>query len=207
MSIETARSMPADFTWGAATASFQVEGAASADDRGESIWDRFCTTPGKVRNGDTGDVAFGEYVAAVVGRLGDRISNWITHNEPWVASWLGYGRGVHAPGRTNEADAVAAAHHLLLSHGRAVQIIRAETPAGTRVGITLNLTQVYPATGSETDHEAARRVDGFGNRWFLDPLFRGSYPLDVLAALDGSGPPVRDGDLQTIAAPIDFLGI
>src|SRR5438128_2387748 len=160
MSIETARSMPADFTWGAATASFQVEGAAAADDRGESIWDRFCTTPGKVRNGDTG-----------------------------------------------EADAVAAAHHLLLSHGRAVQIIRAETPAGTRVGITLNLTQVYPATGSETDHEAARRVDGFGNRWFLDPVFRGSYPLDVLAALDGSGPPVRDGDLQTIAAPIDFLGI
>ena len=295
MSIETARSMPADFTWGAATASYQVEGAVSADGRGESIWDRFCATPGKVRTGDTGDVAcdfydrypedielmrelgldafrfsiawprvlptgrgrvneagldfydrlvdalleagitpfptlyhwdlpqvledeggwparstvdaFEEYVAAVVRRLGDRISSWITHNEPWVASWLGYGRGVHAPGRTNEADAVAAAHHLLLSHGRAVEIIRGGTPAGTRVGITLNLSQVYPASGSETDHEAARRVDGFGNRWFLDPVFRGSYPLDVLAALDGSGPPVRDGDLETIAAPIDFLGI
>ena len=151
--------------------------------------------------------AFEEFAQAVVGRLGDRVTNWITHNEPWVAAWLGYGRGVHAPGRANEADAVAAAHHLLLSHGRAVEILRAGAGPDAQIGITLNLTHVYPASPSETDVDAAWRVDGFGNRWFLDPVFRGSYPTDVLATLDGNGPPVRDGDLETIARPIDFLGV
>jgi beta-glucosidase len=150
--------------------------------------------------------AFSEYVEAVGGRIGDRVSHWITHNEPWVASWLGYGWGHHAPGHTSEADAVAAAHHLLLSHGRAAEILRSASPKA-EVGITLDLHPVYPASKDEADALAACHVDGFHNRWFLDPIFRGSYPEDMLEYFGPNGPPVEDGDLAAIRAPIDFLGV
>jgi beta-glucosidase len=283
-----------DFVWGAATASYQIEGGVDEGGRGESIWDRFCATPGKVRNGDSGAIAcdfyhrygndialmrdlgidafrlsiawprivpqgrgevnregldfydrlvdallaacvrpfvtfyhwdlpqaledrggwpvrdtveaFAEYVEAVAARLGDRVGHWITHNEPWVASWLGYGWGKHAPGRTNEADAVAAAHHLLLSHGRAVEILRSAAPT-SEIGITLDLHPVYPASEEDADVAAAWHVDGFHNRWFLDPIFRGSYPDDIREHFDANGPPVLDGDLELIQTPIDFLGV
>ena len=203
---------PPGFVWGAATAAYQIEGATEADGRGRSIWDRFCATPGKVRNGDSGAVACDFYrrfpedialmrelgldsfrfsiawprvlpdgtgrvneagldfydrlvdqllangIAPCVtlyhwdlpagargrrrlarardrrsvrrlrrsrrARLGDRVKHWVTHNEPWVASWLGYSWGMHAPGRTSDEDAVAAAHHLLLSHGWALPVLR-----------------------------------------------------------------------------------
>jgi beta-glucosidase len=293
MPIDTS-SLPPDFVWGAATASYQIEGAAHEDGRGESVWDRFSATPGKVRNGDTGEIAcdfyhryredvalmrrlgldafrfsvawprvmptgrgpvneagldfydrlvdellehdivpfatlfhwdtpqaledaggwparetaeaFVEYTEAVVGRLGDRVQHWITHNEPWVHAWIGHAWGEHAPGRTSEADAVAAAHHLLLSHGWAVQAIRAAAPH-VEVGITLNLAHAYTANDSPENEAAAWRVDGEGNRWFLDPLFRGSYPADLLERNEIVAPFVRDGDLEAIAAPTDFLGV
>ena len=280
---------PADFVWGAATAAYQVEGAVREDGRGESIWDRFCATPGKVRNGDSGAVAcdfyhrfpkdialmrelgldsfrfsvawprvlpdgrgrvneggldfydrlvdallaggiepcvtlyhwdlpqpledaggwpsrdtaeaFVEYAETVARRLGDRVSRWITHNEPWVASWLGYGWGILAPGRTSDDDAVAASHHLLLSHGWALEVLRREVPAA-EVGITLNLTHAEPASGADADVDAARQVDAHMNRWFLEPLFRGVYPTDLPHT-----PPVREGDLDAISAPLDFLGV
>jgi beta-glucosidase len=285
---------PADFVWGAATASYQIEGAATEDGRGESVWDRFCATPGKVRNGDSGAVAcdfyhryrddvalmrelgldafrfsiawprvlpqgrgkvntrgldfydrlvdellgngiepyatlfhwdtpqvledaggwpsrdtveaFCGYVEAVAERLGDRIGHWITHNEPWVVSWVGHGWGHHAPGHESDADALATAHHLLLSHGRAVEILRRLSPQ-SEVGITLNLDFPYAASGSDEDEAAARWVDGLHNRWFLDPIFRGEYPADMLEAWRASLPEVEDGDLDTISAPIDFLGV
>ena len=285
---------PQDFVWGAATASYQIEGAATDDGRGESVWDRFCATPGKVRNGDTGAVAcdfyhhyrddialmrelgidafrlsvswprvipagrgpvnakgldfydrlvdellgngitpfvtlfhwdtpqpvedaggwpardtvdaFSEYVAAVADRLGDRVRHWITHNEPWVVSWVGHGWGHHAPGRTSDADALATAHHLLLSHGQAVQILRERSPQ-SEVGITLNLDFVYAETDSDDDAVAAAWVDGFHNRWFLDPIFRGAYPEDMAETWRDILPEIRDGDLETIAQPIDFLGV
>ncbi|MDX6475808.1 MAG: beta-glucosidase [Gaiellaceae bacterium] len=294
MSSQLTQSFPADFVWGAATAAYQIEGAANEDGRGESVWDRFCATPGKVRNGDSGAVAcdfyhryrddialmrelgldafrfsiawprvlpegrgrvnkagldfydrlvdellgngiapyvtlfhwdtpqavedaggwpardtvdaFSEYVEAVSERLGDRVGHWITHNEPWVVSWVGHGWGHHAPGRESDADALATAHHLLLSHGRAVEILRSNSP-GSEVGITLNLDHPYAASGSPEDAAAARWVDGLHNRWFLDPLFRGSYPDDMAEAWADIMPEVRDGDLATIAAPIDFLGV
>ena len=145
---------------------------------------------------DTVD-AFAEYVEAVAGRLGDRVGHWITHNEPWVVSWVGHGWGHHAPGRTSDADALATAHHLLLSHGRAVEILRAASP-GSEVGITLNLDNPYPASPSEEDAQAVRWVDGLHNRWFLDPLFRGSYPADMLEAWEPILPEIADGDLETI---------
>src|SRR5207248_2381496 len=105
------------------------------------------------------------------------------------------GRGQHAPGRTSEADALAAAHHLLLSHGRAVEIVRAAAPRA-EVGITLDLHPVYPASGDEADVAAARHVDGFHNRWFLDAVFKGAYPEDLVAYFGANMPRIEDGDLD-----------
>lgn len=289
---------PADFVWGAATSSYQIEGAVTADGRGPSIWDTFAATPGAVRDGTTGaeacdhyrryavDVAlmrelglgayrfsiawprvvpggtgrvetrgldfydrlvdallaagvtpwatlyhwdlpqpledrggwpvrgtaeaFVPYVEAVTRRLGDRVKHWITHNEPWCASTLGYLTGEHAPGRKEPAAALAAAHHLLLSHGLAVPVIRAHSP-GAKVGITLNLTPATPASASEADADAARRFDGTFNRWFLDPVFGRGYPTDVVADRAAEGvdalAAVRPGDLDVVAVPADFLGV
>src|SRR5919197_2350392 len=287
-------SFPPGFVWGAATASYQIEGATSDDGRGESVWDRFAATPGKVRNGDSGGIAcdfyhryrddiglmgelrldafrfsiawprvlpegrgrvnsagldfydrlvdellaqgiepfatlfhwdtpqaledsggwparstaeaFVEYAEAVAGRLGDRVRHWITHNEPWVHAWIGYGWGEHAPGRRSEGDAVAAAHHLLLSHGWAMQEIR-RSASDAQVGITLNLSHAYPASDTPEDEAATWHVDGEGNRWLLDPIFRGEYPADLLERNELVARFVRDGDLDAISAPIDFLGV
>ena len=286
--------LPSPFFWGAAASAYQVEGATTEDGRGESIWDRFCATPGKVLNGDTGAIAcdfyhrsnedialmkelgldafrfsiswprvlpegsgqlnargldfydrlvddlleagvepfatlyhwdlpqvledaggwpvrdtahaFVEFATVVAERLGDRVGYWVTHNEPWVAAWLGYGLGLHAPGRVSRRDALAAAHHLLLSHGRAVDVLRELSP-GAQVGITLDLEYVEPASESAADAAAAIAFDGSRNRWFLDAVFRGAYPADALARFGDDVPTIADGDMETIAAPIDFLGI
>jgi beta-glucosidase len=294
MTPQPTPAFPADFLWGAATAAYQVEGAANEDGRGESVWDRFCATPGKVRGGDTGAVAcdfyhrypddialmrelgldafrfsiawprivpdgsgpvnpagldfydrlvdalleqgiqplatlfhwdtpqaledaggwtsrataerFVEYADVVSARLGDRVAHWITHNEPWVVAWLGHAWGIHAPGRTSRADAIAASHHLLLSHGWAVDVLRRNVP-GAQVGIALNLAHVDAVSDSPEDQAAAKEIDGNGNRWFLDPIFRGEYPSDMLETYSAEAPPVRDGDLEAISVPIDFLGV
>jgi beta-glucosidase len=286
------KSLPPSFTWGTATASYQVEGAVDEDGRGESIWDRFASVPGNVLDGSDGRVAcdqyhrfpedvalmrelgvdayrfsiawprilpqgtgtpnvagldfydrlvdellendiepyatlyhwdlpqaleerggwpardtvdaFCAYAEAVAARLGDRVGSWITQNEPWVVSWLGYGLGVHAPGRRSERDALAAAHHVLLAHGHAVEILRRESP-GARVGITIDVVDVQPE--NEADVGAARMEDGYRNRWFLDPVLRGSYPADVAERFAALMPPIAAGDLEAIAAPIDFLGV
>lgn len=293
--IETlAARLPSDFLWGAATASYQIEGAASEDGRGESIWDRFSRTPGKVRDGDTGDVAcdhyhrmpedvalmkelglgayrfsvawprvipdgtgqvnaagldwyerlvdtllaagiqpwatlyhwdlpqalqdrggwasaetvdsFARYADVVARRLGDRVAGWITHNEPWVAAFVGHYQGRHAPGITDLGTAVTAAHHILLSHGRAVPALRAATPS-VPVGITLNLNTVRSASSDPRDQAAARRDDGYLNRWFLDAIFGRGYPADMLEAFGDMMPAIGSNDLAEIAAPIDFLGV
>ncbi len=151
---------------------------------------------------------FADYAALVHDRLKDRISCWTTLNEPWCSAFLGYASGHHAPGRTEPAAALAAAHHLMLGHGLAVRALREQDPAG-RLGITLNLHPVEPATPAPADVDAARRVDGVCNRIFLDPLLRGAYPADLrqdVAAVSDLAF-VRDGDEQTIGAPIDLLGV
>jgi beta-glucosidase len=284
-------SFPREFVWGAATAAFQIEGATRAGGRGESIWDRFCRTPGKVANGDTGDEAcdhyhrwrddldlmqelgldayrfsiawpriqpdgrgpvnrsgldfyrrlveglrereitplatlyhwdlpqllqdqggwasrevvdrFADYAQLVFDGLGDLVDCWITHNEPWVTSFLGYGRGVKAPGIADWQQALAAAHHALLAHGRAVDAFRDGGGRG-EIGITLDLTHV------SGEPQAARRLDGHRNRWFLDPVLRGSYPADMVEWYEQRMGPldfIHDGDLDEIAAPTDFLGV
>ncbi len=287
---------PEDFKWGAATASYQIEGAVNEDGRGPSIWDTFSHTPGKITDNSTGDVAcdhyhryredvdlleclgvkayrfsiawprilpqgtgavnqagldfydrlldallakgiepfatlyhwdlpqvlqdqggwpersivdkYVNYADIVSRRLGDRIHNWITHNEPWVASMTGYQMGVHAPGLKSWTQALGAAHHLLLSHGKAVPVIRANGDAKTRVGITLNLDSPDAASESSEDQAAARRYDGYFNRWFLDPVFKGEYPADMLDLYHPVLPDVvQAGDLSQIAVPLDFLGV
>ena len=287
------RALPPDFVWGAATSSYQIEGAASRDGRGESIWDRFCRAPGRIRDGTSGDVAcdfysrfrddialmrrlgldayrfsiawprvvpegrgrvnqrgldfydrlldellganiapyptlyhwdlpqplqdrggwarrataeaFAEYVDVVAARLGDRVQHWTTHNEPFCASWLGYGLGVHAPGHVDRREALAAAHHVLLSHGWAVDVLRRAVPQA-RVGIVVDSWPIYPYSSSPADEQAARLVDGMRNRWYFDALFKGAYPADMLGYYGDDVPPIRDGDLSTIATPIDFVG-
>ena len=298
------KKFPQDFLFGVATSSFQIEGYTHVDGRGESIWDRFCATEGKVKNGDDGTRACEHYARypqdiqlmkelgvdayrfsiawprilptgkeerplqagldfysrlvdalleanitpwvtlyhwdlpqpledaggwsdrMIVDRfchfadimskeLGDRVGHWITHNEPWVVSHLGYCVGEHAPGRKSWKDSLAAAHHVLLSHGRSVPIIRNNVRVpNPQVGITLNLCPSEPASPSEHDAVADQWFDGFFNRWYLDPVLKGSYPQDMLEdyAEKGHTSDVRpdwliDGDLQEISAPTDFLGI
>ncbi|MFI9786116.1 glycoside hydrolase family 1 protein [Kitasatospora sp. NPDC051984] len=291
-------SFPPGFAWGAATAAYQIEGAAAEDGRTPSIWDVFSHTPGKVLNGDTGDVAvdhyhrfredvplmadlgltsyrfslswpriqptgrgpavergldfyralvdtllehgiapvatlyhwdlpqdledaggwpvretahrFAEYAALAARALGDRVPLWSTFNEPWCSAFLGYGSGVHAPGRTNPADALKAAHHLNLAHGLAVGTLRELLPATAQIAVSHNLHLVRPLTDSAEDREAARRIDAVGNRIWTGPLFNGGYPDDLLAdtaAIVDWDELVRPGDLAEIGRPIDLLGL
>jgi beta-glucosidase len=156
--------------------------------------------------------AFVEYADVVSRLLGDRVKQWITHNEPWVAAFMGYGGGQHAPGIQDFATAVAASHHLLLSHGWSVPVIRQNSP-DSQVGITLNLLSWVPASPSAADYHAARYGDGYLNRWFLDPLYGRHYPADMVQAYRDQGHLpngldfVQDGDLNAIAVKTDFLGI
>ena len=156
---------------------------------------------------------FADYATVAAGALGDRVRRWTTINEPWCSAMLGYAAGVHAPGRTDPAAAVAAAHHLLLGHGLAVDALRAALPhvrgAPPEIGITLNPYPVVPATDGAADREAARRIDGLANRLWYDPVLRGTYPADVLADLATVSDlgHLRDGDLEVIARPLDALGL
>jgi len=150
-----------------------------------------------------------EFADAAFEELGDGVVQWITHNEPWCASMLGYGMGQHAPGLTDWRRAYRAAHHLLLSHGRAVQHFRTLGLLAD-IGITLNLTPAYPATDSPEDQAAAHRQDTFSNRWFLNPVFKGQYPetfIDEVGRQIGGIDFIEPGDMDTIASPLDFLGI
>ncbi|CAN5165358.1 GH1 family beta-glucosidase [soil metagenome] len=292
----TPRAFPQSFLFGAATAAYQIEGAAHEDGRTDSIWDAFCRVPGAVVNADNGDVAcdhyhryredvalmadlglqtyrfstswarvrpdggavnpkgvdfysrlvdellaknilpwltlyhwdlpqaleekggwanrdtayrFQEYALSVHDALGDRVRNWTTLNEPWCSSFLSYIGGEHAPGRQEPSAGLAAGHHLLLAHGLGVQALR-ERDASLSLGITLNLTVADPVDPTdEGDLDAVRRIDGQFNRFFLDPIFRGSYPDDLLADVAhlGFAEVVQPGDLDIISAPIDALGV
>lgn len=290
---------PENFIWGAATASFQIEGGWDKHGKGESVWDRFSHTPGRVRNGDTGDMAddhyrlwkkdirlmkqiglqayrfsiswprvlpkgrgkvnqkgvdfydklvdgllaaniipfvtlyhwdlpqalqdeggwevrstaeaFAEYTEVISKTLGDRVKNWITHNEPAVVAWCGFDSGEHAPGFKDLTKAVPVSHHLLLSHGWAVPIIRRNS-ADSEVGITLNVGWRVPASNSTFDLDAVRSVDGKWTRWFTDPLYGRGYPGDIAADFQRQDALphmnfVQNGDMKAISTPMDFLGV
>lgn len=152
---------------------------------------------------------FGDYASVVFGALGDRVRRWGTINEPWCVAFPGYAAGTAAPGVARPDCAIAATHHVLLAHGVAVETLRAIDPS-VQLGIFVNLHPVRavdPRPGHALN-DGVRRLDGLQNRLFLDPLLRGSYPRDVLEDLRPYGAlPTRDGDLELIAQPLDWLGI
>lgn len=157
--------------------------------------------------------AFLEYTDTVTRCLGDRVKLWATLNEPWCSSHLGYGSNAHAPGLNDARLSLPAAHHLLLAHGLAIPVIRANSP-NSQVGIVLNLIPVYPVTDNPADREACRYYDGATNRWFLDPLYGRGYPSDMLkdyvtlGYFESNSPNfIKPGDLDAIGAPTDFLGV
>jgi beta-glucosidase len=152
---------------------------------------------------------FAEYAGIVYEAMSDDVGFWITLNEPWVAAWMGHGLGFHAPGHKDSSKALAATHHLLLGHGLAMERMRSAGDQN-QLGITLNLHPARPSRDRDADREAARRVDGQANRLYLDPLFFGEYPEDIFSYYEERGADlsfVRDGDLEKISVPIDFLGI
>jgi len=287
------RQFPDGFLWGTATAAYQIEGAHDADGKAPSIWDTFSHLPGKIENGDTGDVAcdhyhryredvglmselglnayrfsiswprvlpagtgasnrpgldfyqrlvdallerkitpfitlyhwdlpqalqdqggwarrdiataFGEYAGLMGRTLGDRVKHWITLNEPFAFVAIGHLFGVHAPGIADAPTAFQASHHVNLAHGEAVRALRASVP-GSRIGITQVSMPVYPASDTDADRTAARRFDGFTNRWYWEPSLIGRYPDDVLERLGRAAPKIEPGDLDRVAPPIDFFG-
>ncbi|MFD7644091.1 glycoside hydrolase family 1 protein [Kitasatospora sp. NPDC059795] len=153
---------------------------------------------------------FAEYAAHAARALGDRVPVWTTLNEPWCSAFLGYGSGVHAPGRTDPADALKAAHHLNLGHGLAVGALREILPASAQLAVSLNLHMVRPLTDSAEDLEAARRIEAVGNRIWTGPMFNGGYPADLkadTASFVDWDELVRPGDEAEIGRPIDLLGL
>lgn len=302
-------SFPKDFVWGAAAASYQIEGAAHKDGKGLSIWDTFCQTPGKVYKSHTGEIAcdhyhrykedialmkeiglkayrlslswprvipagtgavneqglqfydrlidellaagivpyitlfhwdypyelycrggwlnpdssewFAEYTAVVVERLSDRVRHWMTFNEPQVFIGLGHQEGIHAPGdKLRFADVLRAGHNMLLSHGKAVQVIRAASKLDSQVGYVPVGVVKTPVTDSLEDIEAARQSTFsiedkrsqqgkhcWNNTWWVDPVVLGHYPEDGLKFFKEDLPKIQPGDMETICQPLDFLGM
>ena len=150
--------------------------------------------------------AFADFVEVVVTRLGDRVTNWMTLNEPFVSANHGYLTGEHAPGRRSLGDALATSHHLLVGHGMAMQRIRATSP-GARVGIVLNFTPVTPIGSSPAALDRQQLVNDFENRWYVDPIGGLGYPQYTVDRLGWSQREVRDGDMELIAKPVDMLGV
>lgn len=149
---------------------------------------------------------FADYAEIVVKALGDRAKNWITLNEPWEHSALGYLLGDLAPGHHNPWEYARAAHHQLLGHGLALERIRSASP-DARVGLTLSLTPIFPATSHPKDVAAAKVADQFFNDFFLDGVFKGSYPDPFWKKIRLVRPQVKADDMKIISRPIDFLGV
>ncbi|WP_022982617.1 GH1 family beta-glucosidase [Ideonella sp. B508-1] len=149
---------------------------------------------------------FTDYALGIQQRLGDRLAAITTHNEPWVVAMLGHEQGIFAPGLRDRKVALQVAHHLLVSHGMALKALRG-AGASARLGIVLNLAPAYPATDSEADRARARLDDAKGRRWYTDPLFLGRYPQEAWNDFGGDVPQMREGDMDLIRQPLDYLGV
>jgi len=295
-------SFPQNFVWGAAAASYQIEGGAAAEGKGPSVWDMLCRQPGRIWGGQTGEVAcdhyhrsaedvrlmaalglqayrfsiswprvlpegtgqinpqglafydrlvddllaqgiqpwvtlfhwdypyalycrggwlnrdspdwFADYVRVVVDRLSDRVHHWITLNEPQCFVGLGHQTGEHAPGlKLGVAEILLISHHVLLAHGKAVQVIRDYAQRSPSAGAALMGVVKIPASQTPGDVEAARSAmfaipekTVWNNTWFADPMILGEYPQDGMVLFTAKLPPLRSGDLETICQPLDFFG-
>ena len=285
---------PDGFLWGAATASYQIEGAWQEDGKGASIWDHYSNQPYRILNNDTGNVAcdhyhryiedvalmkslgmqayrfsiswprilpsgsgpintkglafydrlvdqlleagimpcptlyhwdlpqaledrggwanrdsadwFADYARVMFNQLGDRVKFWFTLNEPFVSAFIGYGEGRHAPGLADTSLAYQTAHHLLLAHGKAVQVFRSGSNPG-KIGIVLNLSHYTPASQSEADQLTCQRVYEQNTGLFLSSVFKSTYPEYLFNWIGAHRPKIEIGDLETISAPLDFLGV
>jgi beta-glucosidase len=289
---------PKGFLWGTATAAYQIEGGFDQDGKGESIWDRFVRKPGRIKNGDTGEVAcdhyhrwaedlslmqelgvnayrfslswprifptgygrpnrrgvdfyrrlveglrergitplitlyhwdlpqalqdkggwpnrdtvyyFRDYAGYMFEEFKDLVPLWITHNEPFVASFFGYGTGENAPGVHSLPKIFQSAHHFLLSHGEAVKAFRQIMGEGKgQIGLANFLWRHEPVSNKPRDQKAAKRAEGLISRWYRDPVFTGSYPRDVWTWIKRrfAAPKMKSDDLAIISQPIDFLGV
>ena len=287
---------PANFRWGVATSSYQIEGAAHEDGRGTSIWDTFAATPGKVINGENGDVAcdhyhrfpediavmksmgiqsyrfsmawprmfpngdhrreqrgfdfynrlidglleagieplatlyhwdmpqalqdeggwanrntvhaFADYAASAAVAFGDRVTDWITLNEPWCVTWLGYMSGVHAPGVQDLDSAIAAAHHTALAHGIATRAMRAER-SNIRTGIAANMTNYRVDDPSNSELMVLQGLmDSHLNRWWIDAFSTGQYPQNLVDLYGEKLQRVmKPGDERLLKVDSEILGV
>ena len=154
------------------------------------------------------DVAyrFTDYADLMSRELAGQVDAWMTLNEPWCSAFLGYGNGHHAPGLSNGRFATQAMHHLLLAHGMAMPVLRANDPASQK-GIVANIGRGTPNSASAADRRAAHLFEVQLIAWIRDPLLKGAYPEDLVELWPGTDPLVLSGDMETIAAPLDFLGI
>ncbi len=288
------KQFPENFLWGTATSAYQIEGAAREEGKGESIWDRYSHSPGRVLGEDNGDVAcdsyhrweedlqliketdnntyrfslswpriipdgigsinqkgmdhyariidrllefgikpnitlnhwdlpqalqdkggwvtlesidwFGDYAEKVFKQFGDRVPFWSTHNEPWVAAFLGNYYATMAPGYTELSKAFQSAHHLLVSHANAVQRFRMLGCSG-KIGIVLNVTHYTPDSARVEDIAACRRAYDFNNGLFLKPLFHGEYSPELMKWLEPQGPCQQPSDMALIKGTVDFVGL
>jgi beta-glucosidase len=287
--------MTEKFLWGAATSSYQIEGAIHEGNRGVSIWDTFSQTPGKVKNSDTGAVAidhfhrleedvqilselgvnsyrfsiawprlfphsggdvepsginfynrlidsliakgiepiatlyhwdlpqyledlggwanrstattFADYARVCAIEFGDRVTQWITLNEPWCVSFLGYYTGVHAPGIQDANAAIASAHHTALAHGYATRAIKQVRPEA-QVGLTVNMTTLHTDSDLPEVVENFRLVDANQNRWWIDALVHGRYPANLVSEYgDILSQFILPDDHLILKTPPDFLGV
>lgn len=292
-SLKQSIRFPEHFLWGSATSAYQIEGSPLADGAGPGIWQRFAHTPGRIHDGDTGDIAcdhyrrfrddialmselgltayrfsvswsrvmpegkgrvnapgldfyerlvdalhehgieplltlyhwdlpaalddrggwlnpdiadwFADYAREVFRRLDDRVKLWTTINEPWVVADGGYLQGVLAPGHRSRFEAPIASHHLLRSHAKAVRAYRAEGKHA--IGLVVNLEPKYAASEAADDLAATARADAYVNRQYLDPVFLGRYPEELLKIFGEAWPAWPEDDLALIREPIDFLGV
>ncbi|GLW63683.1 beta-glucosidase [Actinomadura rubrobrunea] len=149
---------------------------------------------------------FADFAAVVAARLGDRVTDWTTVNEPLCTAWIGHLEGRFAPGVRDLRQAVHASHHLLLAHGLGAAAVRAHAAAKPSIGLVNNLSPIEPASDRDEDVRAAVRADGHVNRWWLDPVHGRGYPADMIEVY-GVEPPVRAGDLEAIAAPVEYDGL
>ena len=149
---------------------------------------------------------FRDYADLISKALGDRVYAYATLNEPFCSAFLGYEIGIHAPGIVGKEFGKKAAHHLLLGHGLAMEVLQKNSP-NSKNGIVLNFTPCYPESDSEADKKATEYADDYFNQWYIKPLFDAEYPAINNQLPKDNQPDIQEGDMEIISHSMDFLGV